>query len=102
MAQSASEKGGLLNLSEFDYDLPQERIAQWPLEDRQFREFPELLRGDELIVINNARVLPARLWGHRQGVQAQPIGKNSPIRHEHLTAPVEVLLLRACGEDQWE
>jgi S-adenosylmethionine:tRNA ribosyltransferase-isomerase len=109
-----------LNLSEFDYDLPHERIAQWPLaerdasrmmlvdrrsgawEDRQFREFPELLRGDELIVINNARVLPARLWGHRQGVHAQPIGKNSPIRHEHLTAPVEVLLLRACGEDQWE
>ncbi|HVB36850.1 MAG TPA: tRNA preQ1(34) S-adenosylmethionine ribosyltransferase-isomerase QueA [Candidatus Acidoferrales bacterium] len=120
MAQSASEKGGLLNLSEFDYDLPQERIAQWPLEerdasrmlflhrssgaweDRQFREFPELLRGDELIVINNARVLPARLWGHRKGVHAQPVGKNSPIRHEHLSGPVEVLLLRAHGADEWE
>ena len=73
-----------MNLSDLDYDLPHERIAQWPLEerdasrmllldrrsgaweDRQFREFPNILRGDELIVINNARVLPARLWGHRK------------------------------------
>ncbi|MFI5126082.1 MAG: tRNA preQ1(34) S-adenosylmethionine ribosyltransferase-isomerase QueA [Candidatus Acidiferrales bacterium] len=111
---------GELNLSDLDYDLPLERIAQWPLEerdasrmllldrrsgaweDRQFREFPDILRGDELIVINNARVLPARLWGHRKGVRAQPIGKNSPIRTEHLSAAVEVLLLRACGEDEWE
>ncbi|HKV26715.1 MAG TPA: tRNA preQ1(34) S-adenosylmethionine ribosyltransferase-isomerase QueA [Candidatus Acidoferrales bacterium] len=109
-----------MNLSDFDYDLPQERIAQWPLEkrdasrmllldrrsgaweDRQFRDFPDVLRGDELIVINNARVLPARLWGHRKGVRAQPVGKNSPIRHEHLSAAVEVLLLRACGANEWE
>lgn len=109
-----------MNLSDFDYELPPERIAQWPLEerdasrmllldrrsgaweDRQFREFPNILRGDELIVINNARVLPARLWGHRKGVRAQPIGKNSPIRGEHLSAAVEVLLLRARGTGEWE
>ncbi|HVA16380.1 MAG TPA: tRNA preQ1(34) S-adenosylmethionine ribosyltransferase-isomerase QueA [Candidatus Dormibacteraeota bacterium] len=120
MAQSATGKVGHLNLSEFDYDLPQERIAQWPLEerdasrmllldrrsgaweDRQFREFPDILRGDELIVINNARVLPARLWGHRKGAHAQPVGNNSPIRKEYLSAVVEVLLLRACGGDEWE
>lgn len=114
------EKPSDLKLSEFDYDFPQKRIAQWPLEerdasrmllldrrsgaweDRRFREFPELLRGDEMIVINNARVLPARLWGHRKGVRAQPVGKNSPIRDEHLSAPIEVLLLRACGADEWE
>ena len=109
-----------MNLSDLHYDLPSENIAQWPLEerdasrmllldrrsgaweDRQFREFPELLRGDELIVINNARVLPARLWGHRKGVRAQPIGKNSPIRKEHLSTEVEVLLLRAREGDEWE
>lgn len=109
-----------MNLGDLDYDLPPERIAQWPLaerdasrmllldrrsgawEDRQFREFPDILRGDELVVINNTRVLPARLWGHRKGVRAQAIGKNSPIRTEHLSAAVEVLLLRACGEDEWE
>ena len=34
-------------------------------EDRIFRDFPGLLRGDELIVVNNARVIPARLLGRR-------------------------------------
>jgi len=109
-----------VKLSEFDYDLPEERIAQWPLEerdasrmllldrrsgaweDRRFRDFPGLLRGDELIVVNNARVLPARLWGHRQGMRAQPAGKNSPLRDEHLSASIEVLLLRTCGTGEWE
>ena len=114
------EKIGDLKLNEFDYDLPQERIAQWPLkerdasrmllldrrsgawEDRRFRDFPDLLRGDELIVINNTRVLPARLWGHREGVRAQPVGDRNVIRDEHLSALIEVLLLRACGTDEWE
>ncbi|MHB8411139.1 MAG: tRNA preQ1(34) S-adenosylmethionine ribosyltransferase-isomerase QueA [Candidatus Acidiferrales bacterium] len=109
-----------MKLSEFDYDLPQERIAQWPLEerdasrmllldrrsgaweDRRFRDFPDLLRGDELIVVNNTRVLPARLWGHRKGVRAQPTGNRSAIPGEHLSALIEVLLLRACGTDEWE
>jgi S-adenosylmethionine:tRNA ribosyltransferase-isomerase len=109
-----------LNLSEFDYPLPAEQIAQWPLEerdasrmllldrhsgaweDRQFREFPDLLRGDELIVINTARVLPARLFGHRQGIHSQPPGKHDPARHSHLSTPVEVLLLRPIGDGEWE
>jgi S-adenosylmethionine:tRNA ribosyltransferase-isomerase len=109
-----------MNLSDFDYHLPPDRIAQWPLEerdasrmlvldrhtqvweDRQFREFPELLRGDELIVMNNVRVLPARLWGNRKGIHAQPLGKNSPIRDENLSSKIEVLLLRACGPNEWE
>ncbi|MHB8756025.1 MAG: tRNA preQ1(34) S-adenosylmethionine ribosyltransferase-isomerase QueA [Candidatus Acidiferrales bacterium] len=113
-------KIGDLKLNEFDYDLPQERIAQWPLkerdasrmllldrrsgawEDRRFRDFPDLLRGDELIVINNTRVLPARLWGHREGVRAQPVGDRNVTRDEHLSALIEVLLLRACGTDEWE
>ncbi|MGC1105913.1 MAG: tRNA preQ1(34) S-adenosylmethionine ribosyltransferase-isomerase QueA [Candidatus Acidiferrales bacterium] len=109
-----------MNVSEFDYELPAERIAQRPLrardasrmlvtkrvtgslEDRMFKEFEELLRGDELIIVNNARVLPARLWGRRKGLNAQPVGKNSPICHENLTSPIEVLLLRAISADEWE
>lgn len=109
-----------MNLSDFDYNLPEERIAQWPLEERdasrmlvldrqvqtwrdcQFREFPDLLRGDELIIVNNARVLPARLWGYRKGIHAQPLGKNSSIRRENLSSKIEILLLRACGPKEWE
>lgn len=109
-----------MNLTEFDYDLPAERIAQHPLEqrdasrmlvmdrarglveDRSFKEFVELLRGDELMVVNNARVLPARLWGRRKGPNARPAGRNSPARHENLTSPIEVLLLRSVGTQEWE
>ena len=38
---------------------------------RNSATFPDLLRGDELIVLNNARVLPARLFGHRAGLRSQ-------------------------------
>src|SRR5277367_6332097 len=99
-----------MRLSEFDYDLPPERIAQRPLaerdasrmllldratgvwDDRQFRELPDLLRGDELIVVNNTRVLPARLFGHRAGLRAVPPGENNPARDEFLKSAIEVLL----------
>jgi S-adenosylmethionine:tRNA ribosyltransferase-isomerase len=109
-----------MNLSDFDYDLPPERIAQRPLaerdaskmlmldrtsgawEDRHFREFPELLRGDELIVVNNVRVVPARLFGHRSGVRAVEPGPSNPARHEFLQAPIEVLLVRQLTPDTWE
>jgi S-adenosylmethionine:tRNA ribosyltransferase-isomerase len=109
-----------MNLSELDYDLPPDRIAQWPLgerdasrmllldratgcwEDRQFRELPDLLRGDELIVLNNARVLPARLFGRRAGVHATPPGAHNPERREHLQAQIEVLLVRRLSDDRWE
>jgi S-adenosylmethionine:tRNA ribosyltransferase-isomerase len=109
-----------MNLSELHFDLPPERIAQRPLEkrdasrmllldrasgdwqDRHFREFPDLLRGEELIVINNARVLPARLFGKRAGIHAEPPGAHSPSRHEHLRAPIEVLLVRQLEADAWE
>jgi S-adenosylmethionine:tRNA ribosyltransferase-isomerase len=109
-----------MNLSELNFDLPPQRIAQRPLEkrdasrmllldrasgqweDRQFREFPDLLRGDELVVINNARVLPARLFGRRAGIHAEPPGAHSPRRHEHLQTPIEVLLVRQLEPDAWE
>jgi S-adenosylmethionine:tRNA ribosyltransferase-isomerase len=74
-------------VSEFHYELPEELIAQEPLadragsrllcvqssgglSDRQFREFPELLRADDLVVFNNTRVFPARLYGRRGGRDA--------------------------------
>ncbi|HKQ86368.1 MAG TPA: tRNA preQ1(34) S-adenosylmethionine ribosyltransferase-isomerase QueA [Candidatus Acidoferrales bacterium] len=106
-----------MKVSDFDYHLPPERIAQKPLpardasrlllldrktgafEDRLFREFPELLRGNELIVLNNARVLPARLFGHREGIHAE---HHSPENKEFLSAQIEVLLVRPLGDDTWE
>ena len=109
-----------MNLSELNFYLPPERIAQRPLEkrdasrmllldrasgewqDRHFREFPDLLRGEELIVVNNVRVLPARLFGKRAGIHAEPPGAHSPSRHEHLRAPIEVLLVRQLEADAWE
>jgi S-adenosylmethionine:tRNA ribosyltransferase-isomerase len=69
-------------VSDFDFELPEELIAQealadragsrllhvsaGALEDRKFREFPELLRADDLVVFNNTRVFPARLFGRRE------------------------------------
>ena len=109
-----------MNVSDFDFDLPAAQIAQRPLperdasrlllldratgewDDRQFREFPDLLRGNELIVVNNARVLPARLFGHRAGIHAQKPGAHNPTRHEFLQTPIEVLLVRQTGPDCWE
>jgi S-adenosylmethionine:tRNA ribosyltransferase-isomerase len=109
-----------MNLSELDFDLPHELIAQRPLEerdasrmlllncatgdweDRHFREFPELLRGDELIVFNNARVIPARLFGKRAGIHASEPSTHSPTKHEHLRTQIEVLLVRQLGPDTWE
>lgn len=109
-----------MDVSEFDYELPPERIAQRPLaerdasrlllldrasgawQDRQFRELPEILRGDELMVVNNARVVPARLFGHRAGIHAQPLGRGNPARGEFLHAQIEVLLVRQISSDTWE
>jgi S-adenosylmethionine:tRNA ribosyltransferase-isomerase len=109
-----------MNLRDLDYDLPPERIAQRPLperdasrmlvlrrdtgawEDRRFRDFADLLCGDELIVLNNARVIPARLFGRRQGVRAQPLGQHNPARREFLQTEIEVLLVRQIAPDRWE
>src|SRR2546422_9049664 len=109
-----------MKLSEFDYVLPRALIAQHPLaerdasrlllldrtshgwEDRKFRELPEVLRGDELLVVNNARVIPARLMGRRAGVRAERPGRQSRARREFLTSPIEVLLTRQVSGNVWE
>jgi len=107
-----------MRLDELDYHLPQDRIAQRPLErreasrlllldrasgdfqDRMFTEFPNLLRGDELLVLNNARVIPARLFGRRVGVRSQKPSRAT--RAEHLTGKVEVFLTRQVDAGVWE
>ena len=89
--------------SDFYFDLPQELIAQTPLEQRDasrllcldkesgelehrhFYQLPELLHEGDCLVMNNSRVLPARLFGHR------PTGGS-----------VEVVLLRDLGGGEWE
>lgn len=97
-------------VSEFDYHLPEERIAQAPLadraasrmlhlvresgmvEDRQFREFPNLLRADDLVVFNDTRVFPARLYGRRSGSRAHAVGSHNRAAKEFLRGRVEALL----------
>jgi S-adenosylmethionine:tRNA ribosyltransferase-isomerase len=114
-------------VSDFDYELPEELIAQEPLadragarllhvnsdggtlEDRRFREFPELLRASDLVVFNNTRVFPARLYGRRGGVQlSRPsTGSGHPEnqdRHPVVAGRIEVLLTRQVQQEpnEWE
>jgi S-adenosylmethionine:tRNA ribosyltransferase-isomerase len=99
-------------VSDFHYDLPDELIAQEPLpdragsrllhvsadtgtlQDRNFREFPDLLRPDDLVVFNNTRVFPARLYGRRAGLKSQPLSPQNPASRDFLRGRVEVLLTR--------
>jgi S-adenosylmethionine:tRNA ribosyltransferase-isomerase len=92
-----------MQLSDFLYPLPDELIAREPaaerdgsrllripldgsaLSDRRFSELPQLLRAGDLLVVNDARVLKARLRGHKAGTLGQ----------------VEILLDRPAGEGTW-
>ncbi len=107
-----------MRLDELDYHLPSQLIAQRPLdrrdasrllllnratgqlEDRLFAQLPELLRGDELLVLNNARVIPARFFGRRAGMRSDPPSRTT--RSEHLTGKVEVLLTRQIEPLVWQ
>jgi S-adenosylmethionine:tRNA ribosyltransferase-isomerase len=86
--------------SEFDYDLPPERIAQVPIEPRQaarlldardlshhtFADLPALLQPGDLVVVNRTKVRAARLHGTKRDTGGQ----------------VEALLLRRVSDDLWE
>ena len=107
-----------MRLDELHYHLPSEQIAQHPLdrrdasrlqllnratgqlEDHAFAEFAALLRGEELVVLNNTRVIPARLFGRRAGVHSAPASRAT--RSEHLTSKIEVLLTRQIDPHTWE
>jgi S-adenosylmethionine:tRNA ribosyltransferase-isomerase len=107
-------------VSDFHFDLPQELIAQQPLpardlsrmlhverstgrhSDLSFRDFPTLLRPTDLLVFNNTRVFPARLYGRRdntgsEGTPSYPISTHNPGR-------IEVLLTRQLSThpNDWE
>jgi S-adenosylmethionine:tRNA ribosyltransferase-isomerase len=72
--------------------------------DRSFSDLPDLLRAGDLVVFNNTRVFPARLYGYRKGVKSQPISPRNPAAREFLRGRVEVLLTRQLNEDpnEWE
>src|SRR5260370_28032881 len=69
------------------------------LSDRQFLDFPDLLRSTDLVVFNNTRVLPARLYGRRAGIQSQPLSPHNPAARDFLQGRVEVLLIRQSSTD---
>ena len=93
-----------LKKSDFYFDLPQELIAQDPLEDRSssrllvldketgemehrvFHDIVEYLHEGDCLVLNNTKVIPARLMGTKKGTGAT----------------IEVLLLKRRGNDIWE
>jgi S-adenosylmethionine:tRNA ribosyltransferase-isomerase len=109
-----------VRISDFDFRLPEELIAQEPLADRsasrllhlrrdtgeltdrRFIDFPALLRPDDLLVVNNSRVFPARLFGRRSGLRAQPLSPRNPASKEFLRGRVEVLLTRRIAPLEWE
>jgi S-adenosylmethionine:tRNA ribosyltransferase-isomerase len=92
-----------VNVQQFDYDLPPELIAQTPVEPRhasrlmvveratgqishhRFADLVELLRPGDILIANNSRVIPARLFGRKQSG-----GK------------VEILLLKQLDDLRWE
>jgi S-adenosylmethionine:tRNA ribosyltransferase-isomerase len=78
------------------------RNGEWS--DGWFRQFPELLRPNDLLVLNNTRVFPARLFGRRGGAKAQPISPRNRAAGEFLQGQVEVLLTQQVSHEpnEWE
>jgi S-adenosylmethionine:tRNA ribosyltransferase-isomerase len=113
---------GTVLVSDFDYYLPHELIAQEPLPDRDasrmlhlqrstggwsdrtFRNFPDLLQPSDLLVFNNTRVFPARLYGRREGARSQPVSPRNSAAGDFLRGRIEVLLTRQISTEPnvWE
>lgn len=93
-----------MNVKDFYFDLPREQIAQDPLEDRSssrllvldkktgeythkiFKDIVDYLKPGDCLVLNNTKVIPARLFGEKEGTQAK----------------IEILLLKRKEHDVWE
>lgn len=98
-----------LRVDDFDFELPSELIAQQPpnerglsrmlvmdratgdLRDSKFSELPSLLQPGDLLVLNDSRVIPARLYARRTTV----------CDRQQATTPIEVLLTEPAGEGEW-
>jgi S-adenosylmethionine:tRNA ribosyltransferase-isomerase len=98
-----------LRVADFDFELPPELIAQQPpekrgqsrmlvmnsatgeLRDSQFAEFPSLLRPGDLLVLNDSRVIPARLYARRTLLRDR----------EKPTGRIEVMLTEPAGGNLW-
>jgi S-adenosylmethionine:tRNA ribosyltransferase-isomerase len=98
-----------LRVDDFDFELPAELIAQQPpaergqsrmlvmnrasggLTDAHFSDLPSLLEPGDLLVLNDSRVIPARLYARRtlRREREKPSGR------------IEVMLTEPCGENQW-
>lgn len=107
-------------ISDFDFHLPEELIAQHALadraasrmlhversshrfHDRKFSDFSELLKSSDLLVFNNTRVFPARLFARRSGERAQSVSHRNPAARDFLQGTAEVLLNRQVGPWEWE
>jgi S-adenosylmethionine:tRNA ribosyltransferase-isomerase len=105
-------------LSDFDYVLPPEQIAQRPLDardasrmlvldrasgrflDDRFAHLPSLLRGDELLVMNNTRVIRARLFARREAHARD--AEHRATGDSLLPARIELFLVRHLQDDDWE
>jgi len=101
--------GDKLLVSDFDFDLPEELIAQQPaaerglsrmlimhratggLEDGRFADLPSLLKPGDLLVLNDSRVIPARLYARRTLVRER----------EKPTGRIEVMLTEPAGGNCW-
>jgi S-adenosylmethionine:tRNA ribosyltransferase-isomerase len=99
---------GLL-VTDFDFDLPEELIAQQPPAERGmsrmlllnrgsgvwrdagFTDFPSLLKPGDVLVLNDSRVIPARLYARRTLLRD----------HEKPSGRIEVLLTEPAGKDRW-
>ena len=93
-----------MKTSDFYYDLPHELIAQTPLENRQksrmmvldrskagvehkiFENIVDYINPGDTLVLNDTKVIPARLFGHRKGKEEK----------------IEILLLKQLKDDKWQ
>ncbi len=113
-----------LRVSDFDFELPEELIAQQPpaqrgssrmlvmhratgaLADSSFAELPSLLRPGDLLVLNDSRVIPARLYARRTLVRERdtpgsPTAGLSRWSRERPTGRIEVMLTEPAGGNCW-